>query len=364
MRRVRKASGWCVAVLLVVWAGSVRAADRKPPQQRGVCFVGGPRPVKAETFERLAALGVNWISETPFGWQRQSDNPEVVMATSGRVWWGESDEGLVETARMARAYGIRTMLKPHIWIRGRNGGQWQGEINFPTEPAWQHWWASYRQMILHYARLAQASRMDALCVGTELRSTVLKDPAAWRKLIADVRKVYGGKVTYAANWYREFEEVPFWEALDYISIQAYFPLADRADTSVTVASLKAAWAPYVGQIEALQKRVGKPVLFTEVGYRSTADAAAKPWVWHSDAPPDPSLQAMCYEAMFETFWNRPWFAGAYIWKWFPEYNPDDSARTDPWASRMRRRREAGFTPQGKPAEAVLKRWFSGEGGKK
>ena len=105
-------------------------------------------------------------------------------------------------------------------------------------------------------------------------------------------------------------------------------------------------------------RVGKPVLFTEVGYRSTADAAVEPWLWHSDAPADPALQATCYEAMFETFWNRPWFAGAYIWKWFPEYNPGGRENSS-WARRMNRRREEGFTPQGKPAEAVLKRWYGG-----
>jgi hypothetical protein len=243
------------------------------------------------------------------------------------------------------------MLKPHIWIRERSDGKWRGSIDFSTGSEWDQWWTGYRRLVLHYAELAEASGMEALCIGTELRSTVLKRPGDWRRLIADVRKVYGGELTYSANWYGEFEEVPFWDALDYIGIQAYFPLS--ADSvGVTLESLKAAWEPHVERIEALQRRVGKPVLFTEVGYRSTVDAAVEPWTWRSQAPVNLELQATCYEAMFQAFWNRPWFAGAHIWKWFPE----GSKRPE---GRRARRRERGFTPQGKPAEEVLARWYAG-----
>lgn len=121
------------------------------------------------------------------------------------------------------------MLKPHIWIRGRSDGKWRREIDISTEAEWDGRWASYRRMILRYAQLAQRSGVEALCIGTELRSTVLKRPGEWRRLIADVRKDYGGELTYSANWNREFEEVPFWEALDYIGIQAYFRLAESTD---------------------------------------------------------------------------------------------------------------------------------------
>ncbi len=359
MTQIRRVVGLCVFVFVTTAVqAEVQAPVSEVPllteRHRGVCFVAGPGRPTEEAFDRLAELNVNWISQTPFGWQRGADAPEVILVTSGRVWWGESDEGLVETARRARLRGIRTVLKPHIWIRDRGNGQWRGTIDFPTGAEWGQWWASYRRFILHYAELAEASGMEALCIGTELRSTVLNRPGEWRRLIADVRAVYRGELTYSANWYREFEEVPFWDALDYIGIQVYFPLADSTGGAVTLASLKAAWAPYVERIEAVQQRVGKPVLFTEVGYRSTADTAAEPWVWRSRAPMDFELQATCYEAMFQVFWNRPWFAGAHIWKWFPE----GSRR---FGGRRARRRERGFTPQRKPAEEVLARWYRGEG---
>ena len=63
-------------------------------------------------------------------------------------------------------------------------------------------------------------------------------------------------------------------------------------------------------------------------------------------PPDSTLQARCYRAFLSTMRDTPWFAGAIIWKWHPAY--DDN-------------RPTAFTPQGKPAEAVLRRWFTDTG---
>jgi hypothetical protein len=34
-------------------------------------------------------------------------------------------------------------------------------------------------------------------------------PKYWQELILEIRKVYKGKLTYAANW-DEFKRVPFW----------------------------------------------------------------------------------------------------------------------------------------------------------
>ena len=96
------------------------------------------------------------------------------------------------------------------------------------------------------------------------------------------------------------------------------------------------------------------MLFTEVGYRSTADAAVEPWVWRSAAPVDDELQAALYEAMFRTFWRKPWFAGTHVWKWFPDGSTRFGGRR---ARRHALQRERGFTPQGKPAEEVLVRWY-------
>src|SRR5207249_6570600 len=87
-------------------APSLRAAS---PMIHGVCFVAGGR-LEGDPFAPLRALGAEWISQTPFAWQRSVDTPSLTLATSGRIYWGETDEGILETARRARAAGIRSLL--------------------------------------------------------------------------------------------------------------------------------------------------------------------------------------------------------------------------------------------------------------
>ena len=315
-------------------------------RQRGVCWVAG-REVAAADLEPLRDHHVNWISQTPFGWQERFDSPEIELVTAGRVYWGEQDRGLVATARLARQAGIETLLKPHLWLRDRAGGKWEGDIAMASEEDWRRWFASYREFLLHYARLAETEGMAGLAVGTELAGTVATREADWRRLIAEVRQVYSGFLTYAANW-AEFEAVPFWDRLDYIGIQAYFPLSSSPQP--TVEELVAAWEDHLPRIRRVASRYGKPVLFTEIGYRSIPGAAARPWSWPQDEPAsasDLAAQAACYEAFFRTFWDEPWFAGAYIWKWYPQ----PSRRIDP---------ATDFTPQDKPAARVLARWYRGD----
>ena len=341
---------WRMIFVWVVGGMSVWGEDEK---HRGVCFVAGRFPPSEQAYDRLAAVGVNWISQTPFGWQRTIDTPEIRMRTKpSEVMFGESDSGLVVTALEAKKRGIQTVLKPHLWIRRNNDGKWRADIDFDSQAKWDVWWDNYRTFMLHYAHVAEESGMEVLCIGTELRSTVVKHPEQWRRLIADIRKIYGGALTYSANWYEEFEEVSFWADLDFIGVQAYFPLKDSRDVAV----LKAAWKGHLDKIKRVHDRVGKPVLFTEVGYRSTADAPVEPWLWRSDADVDDELQAVCYEAMMQAVWAQPWLAGIYIWKWFPEDVRPDGDVGD--AHRRRSERfQKGFTPQGKLAEGVLARWY-------
>ena len=71
----------------------------------------------------------------------------------------------------------------------------------------------------------------------------------WRQLIHDVRQVYDGPVTYAAHWDKEFSRIAFWDALDVIGINAYFPL--DAPENATLQQLVAAWQPNRRRIAAL-----------------------------------------------------------------------------------------------------------------
>jgi len=355
-----------VGFLVFAW----RANDKQPraafsagERQRGVSWVAGPQEVSDDSYYLvLKQHHVNWIVQTPFGWQPRYDEPGLTLRTQGG-WWGEMDEGLRVTTQKAREQGIKTLLKPHIWLHKReNGDKWRSDIAMKDEAAWREWFANYRTFILHYATLAEETGIEALCIGTELHQTA-KRTEDWLVLIAEIRSLYKGELTYAANWYQEFEDIRFWDRLDYIGIQAYFPVAKKEKPSLE--ELISGWQPYLKSIESVQRRYGKPVVFTEVGYKNTPDNAIEPWIWpkrefeklpggkwrpipNPDDRVDDRAQADSFEAVFRVFWDRPWFKGMYIWKWYPMTAGPDRAD----------RKTVDFTPQNGPAMETIAGWYA------
>ncbi|MEE8586313.1 MAG: hypothetical protein V3T83_15820, partial [Acidobacteriota bacterium] len=104
---VLAASATLLAALLVLVLG-IRPASEQSSKQRGMSWVASPEPISLDDLRPLALSHVNWIVQTPFGWQRSIDSPEVRLATGRRIHWGESDQGLHTTALLARQLGIRT----------------------------------------------------------------------------------------------------------------------------------------------------------------------------------------------------------------------------------------------------------------
>ena len=168
-------------------------------------------------------------------------------------------------------------------------------------------------------------------MGTELDR--LLDEERWRALVRRVRAVTDARLTYAANW-DTFEDVPFWDALDAVGIQAYFPLVDEADEgeAVDVARLERGWVDVLDDLRALHRSTGKPVVFTELGYTFSPYAASRPW---EDAPRGGSedeaqaraLQERCLRVGLRVLdRERAWLRGAFLWKWFvgePHYGDAD-----------------------------------------
>ncbi len=331
---------WARAVLLAL-ALLVAARPAAPalPFLRGVCWEAAGR-VDGAALDPLVRDHAGWISQTPFGWERDPGKPPIVLATGHHeAFWGESDEGIAETTRMAHARGIRVLLAPHVWTHGG----WTGVIAMKSEEDWARWFASYRTFILHYADLARACGIEALAVGMELGGTTGRE-REWREVIAEVRRHYGGRLVYGANWAEDLGHVRFWDALDWIGVQAYYPLSDRREPGV--AELTAAWRKPLADLESISRRWGKPVVFTEVGYHSLDTAASRPWVWDLEGSCSPVTQARCYEALFRALEGAPAVRGVFVWKWNPYYaqsgGPDDTE----------------YTPQRKPAEEVLRRAFT------
>ena len=298
--------------------------------QKGVSFSAEfPNPYASagarQMLRTLHADGVNAVALVPYGGM-QLGSPEI--HGFGRHSW-ESDEGLRELSRLAHALGMKVMLKPGIWIRGHFGG----DIEFASQAEREKWFDNYGSFIERYAKLAAEIHVDLFCVGGEFIRMSRYD-AQWRKIIANVRRVYPGPVTYAANFGEEFQNLKFWDALDFIGLQEYYPLPNDLSTTAVVQ-----------KIEAVQKRFHKPVIFTEVGFPSAPGGNLRPWQDGKAGSADPQLQARCYRAIFQDFYRKPWFEGMYWWKVGTNGfgGPGDTS----------------LTPWGKPAMQVVNKWYQG-----
>ncbi len=284
-------------------------------------------PASAAALKKVREHGVNWIAITPFGFQRSE--PSV------RMGGYEDDASLRGATIQAHALGMKVMLKPHIWARD------EAAMERWTDEDWRKWFASYEQFITHYATLARDAKIDALCIGNEQKHSTRYE-REWRAIIERVRTIYKGPLTYGAN-FDEVERVAFWDALDWIGVSGYFPLVDAP--SPDRATLVKAWEPVLARLEALSKKHRRPILFTEIGYRSADGAAWRQWELPRAAPLNLDVQREAYEAFFAAVWPQPWLAGAYPWKWFSSL--DHSGPTD-----------NDYEIENKPAAEVVKRYYT------
>jgi len=341
-----------LGLLILVESTSVRPSlggpavggSTTPTKHHGVAFEhawgrraashGYGTTASGDSLSQLRTLGVNWISVIPFGFQRTPSDTAIRWVGSR---FSETDERLRAVVTQAHERGIRVMLKPHVWLRPP---AWVGEVAPRTEADWTAWFDSYRMFILHYASLARDAGIEALCIGNELKGTTHREKE-WRNLIAEVRTVYDGALTYGAHA-DEVWTLPFWDGLDYIGVSAYFALADKP--SPTRSEMVAGWRPHMVRLERLAARWDRPVLFTELGYRSVDFAAQYPWKFDDTTPVNLQLQADAYTAFFEAVWPEPWFAGVHWWKWRSSLDDGGTDNDD-------------FTPRSKPAEDVLRQFY-------
>src|SRR5680860_1421843 len=120
----------------------------------------------------------------------------------------------------------------------------------------------------------EEEKIGILAIGTELFEFVNERPDFWRELIPEIRKLYKGKLTYSENW-DKVGRVPFWKELDFIGVNAYFPLNE--ESSPNLQQLKDGWQLHKSGLADLSKTSGRQVLFTEYGYRNINFAAKTPW---------------------------------------------------------------------------------------
>jgi hypothetical protein len=291
-----------------------------------------------KSIDEIAADGLDTVSFVVDSRQENGSSARIYLD----MRMTPTPQQLGDLITHAKDKGLRVILMPIVLLDAPRGTEWRGRIAPAGDNGgWESWWDSYRSMILHFAWIAQSYGVDVLSVGSELVSTEdQRFLGEWHKLIAETRKVFKGRLTYSSNW-DHYTYVKFWDQLDLIGMNSYWKLGDNKDVSVD--RIKQRWADIQAELLSFQRKVGKPLMFLEVGWCSLANAASEPWDYtRTDEALDLDLQKRLYEAFFQSWYGKPYLGGFIVWEWTPgDGGPGDR----------------GYTPAGKPAEDVLRQWL-------
>jgi hypothetical protein len=290
----------------------------------------------AESIDEIAALGADTVMLVVDA--RQQDGSSTRIYLDMRMT--PTPEQLGRLIRHAKDLGLRVVIMPLVLLDSPRGTEWRGTLK---PESWPAWFNSYRDIIIHFAWIAEGSGADVLVVGSELVSSE-RHLDEWTRTISVVRETFSGLLTYSANW-DHYTPIGFWDQLDLVGKNSYYRLGQ--DHTVTVPEIQSRWQQIQQELLAFQRRVGKPILLTEVGWCSMQNAAHEPWDYtRRDLPLDMDLQRRLYEGFFHSWHGRPELGGYMIWDWSPDRGgPED----------------AGYTPRGKPAEQVLRQWLAKPG---
>ena len=338
----------------------------------GVIFDGPAQPpITKAMVKNILTSNAQWIAVTPEVFTYK--NTLRVKSFMRTGWYGETIEGSFKAGSFAKELGFKVMLKPHMgltwdlagWDKPKNRdfnndadrkkyfnkrkeyistlenktkGSWRGDFEVKNPDDWVIWEKGYEKFILDCAQLADSAQIDLFCIGTELDQAASQRTDFWRSLIKKIRSVYQGPLTYCANW-NNYKNITFWDDLDYIGISAYFPISKKKSPSYEDAMTD--WQSHAQELEDFQKKYLKPVLFAELGYKSTEYAGREPWLEYTDNKVDFDAQANLYQATFSTFWQKEWFKGMFIWKWYYAGNGGPTS----------------FSPQNKRALDVIISWY-------
>lgn len=302
---------------------------------KGVSVVAPVKPIDSIALQPIVDIHSNSIVVMPYAFCSPG-NPIIRYDHKGQ-WWGESGDGVISCIELAHKKKLAVMLKPHLWI---DHGTYTGTFMLKTDNDWKLWEDSYLNYMLYFGNIADSMKVEIFCIGVELGGAIKERPHFWISLIDTLKKIYHGKLTYAANW-DDYKKIPFWKKLDYIGVDAYFPLS--TDETPSVNSLKKGWKQYCEELEKISIEHNRPILFTEYGYQNVDYIGEEPWKEKGGDQND-EAQVNAYEAFYQSFAGKKWFAGGFVWKWYV----DDGRH---------RKRGIDFTPQDKPAAKVIESWY-------
>lgn len=289
------------------------------------------------SLQRLASFNTTAIAVVPYSYMDDPHRPNFfpVMRHPG----AETDESVIHVVHSARQLGMQSLLKPQVWL---DHGSWSGFVEMQKEEDWELFFDFYYRWIRHYALLAQIHGVEALSVGVEFGKATLGHEEEWKNIFQKLRGIYNGQLTYCANWGEEFEKLSFWNELDFIGLNCYYPLSPHQEANRS--ELRAGFQENLTKVEQIAARFNKPIIFTEIGFRPVDYTWKNPHEDHLGRPFNEEAQRQCYEIVFEEIANQSWCQGILWWKW-----PCHELRST--------QVKKGFSPMDRLAEQTVKYWF-------
>jgi hypothetical protein len=296
-----------------------------------------------QSLRNMKAVGANYVNLIIPYYQSNLYSTDI-----GRGWNTPSDASLISAIQYAHSIGMHVSIA--LYLEDYNN-DWRAYINPGDRDGW---YRNYGNTLTYYGRIAQQQRVEQFVLGAELISmssaSVNGDNTQrWNTMIAQVRSVYSGQLTYSANrggdngFGNEVQNIGFWDKLDLVGLSAYYGLPGDG----SVASLKDQWYwADRGDVAVAAQKFGKPIIFTEIGYKSVSGAHNNPWDSSVSGPYDAQEQVNDYTALFDFWDSHSYMQGVDIWWWKSNPNAGGSGDSD-------------YTPQNKPAEQVLKQWWLG-----
>jgi hypothetical protein len=322
--------------------GGVRGITIGPIENGYHPGVGYGSPAYDRMLSDAVAMGATWVSLTPFG--RVHDLGGTGVDLTFEAPFEDNRRDVIRAVEMAHARGLHVMLVPPLWVES---GGWRGDIDPGSDAGWGRWAASYDRFVSTWARVAQDTGVEIFSAGVELRSWVTGGHVqSFRRVIADVRRIYHGLVTYSANW-DDVDNTLILGDLDLVGLNAFYPLAESSGTSPAQRVINA--RTIRGRVHDLAELWHKPVLFTEAGYTARTDTASRPWEWPdamTGVKADDGAQADAFRTLLRPLLDEPDFAGFFVWRFYAD--PDDTSQEPPW----------GFSPRGRAAELVMRDTFA------
>lgn len=346
-------------VLLFVFLSRVWAIEPQIPFQKGMTYAGGrwcpevrlDSALSDRSLEDLSTTGANWIALVVTDFELSINTTDIFPVPEG----SNTDIEIEHAVLKAHELGLKVMLKLHIDTLYSFGGNWRGDIGVHfSDDKWKSWFNNYIPFAVFYAKLAQRYSIEQIALGTELIASDIHD-AHWRIVVSEIRKYFNGSLTYACNFWGDNVfgssyscfNVTWWDVLDIIGIDAYFPMAPTKEFP-SYDDIAVSWDPIIENLNQLSRKYNKPIIFTEIGYTSQKGGNREPNHWNIENPTNYTIQSACYQAFFEKMMvpDFDWFRGAFWWAWWS----DPMAGTD--YTNL-------YTPQHKPVQDVLRKYYAG-----